>query len=638
MSNFKLPLKYRWIAFFVIMLCIGVAISIALNYLSFNYKKENLILEGQAILDGCAERIENISKTNKNIVSKFEVNEHIDTVLKSEQTEMSSSIISQELTKLGADLNNRVLADSINRCYLYIECKDIFVAPNMFSGMKHFFEINYKGTNITFEEWRAFLKNSAFGDCLVVDNEKKRFIEFIYTIPGYYAKGQMVYMVISIDMDYIYTAKSEDIVNVLLLNEYNKNIIGDLDEKIEISDGLKIEGSAYEDDGDFLLKRDINSEQNWTIVGVISEKTIRKEMIFLLLYGIILIILQILCIVFLSKKFIKQNYIPIENMLIECGADKKNFLGNEFKIINSAIINGKVLNQSITEYKRKNSILDKRWLFSKLLLERHGASDFEMADERTFKYKNFIVLIIELCEDESKENCFDFEDENDYSTALYAVENVMEELLNDRLSAIGCDVEGQLLMIVNFESERRSEVFEIIKDIIENVRYFVLENFGFQFHACMSGVHNSINNAYEEVSELYENNMSLFPNVYFYANDGVCVDDADEFDTQLKEVISYLEQNYKDKNINVAMVGDVFSVSPYYLSKKFKTTLGIGIMEYITAKRIDEAKSLILGTKNSVEKISEAVGFNSLNTFNRAFLKSEGITPGRFRAKYLNLE
>jgi YesN/AraC family two-component response regulator len=70
-----------------------------------------------------------------------------------------------------------------------------------------------------------------------------------------------------------------------------------------------------------------------------------------------------------------------------------------------------------------------------------------------------------------------------------------------------------------------------------------------------------------------------------------------------------------------------------YLSALFKQETGLSLKEYITAKRLEEAKQLLRETAIPITEIAETLGFNSWSYFSRVFKKRAGEQPGQYRAR-----
>ena len=101
-------------------------------------------------------------------------------------------------------------------------------------------------------------------------------------------------------------------------------------------------------------------------------------------------------------------------------------------------------------------------------------------------------------------------------------------------------------------------------------------------------------------------------------------------------VIPYIEENYADCNLSVSMIAEHFGMHPVYTSRLFKEQTGVGLLEYISKYRIEKAKEILKNTDNTLETVSEQVGYATSRTFARMFKKTEGITPGKYREMHRN--
>lgn len=102
-------------------------------------------------------------------------------------------------------------------------------------------------------------------------------------------------------------------------------------------------------------------------------------------------------------------------------------------------------------------------------------------------------------------------------------------------------------------------------------------------------------------------------------------------DARIGEVCRYIEENYSDVNININSIGNTFDIYPAYLSKMFKKSCGITMVDYINNIRIRKAKEMMESTDLTIMEISAKAGYGHIRTFNRIFKKYEGITPGAYR-------
>jgi AraC-like DNA-binding protein len=78
-------------------------------------------------------------------------------------------------------------------------------------------------------------------------------------------------------------------------------------------------------------------------------------------------------------------------------------------------------------------------------------------------------------------------------------------------------------------------------------------------------------------------------------------------------------------------IADRFFISPYYLSRMFKTVTGMKLMEYVTLVRVFEAQNLLRHSQWKVRDIACKAGFPTTSHFNRVFKKVTELTPSQYR-------
>lgn len=109
--------------------------------------------------------------------------------------------------------------------------------------------------------------------------------------------------------------------------------------------------------------------------------------------------------------------------------------------------------------------------------------------------------------------------------------------------------------------------------------------------------------------------------------------EPEQQNTLLKDMESYLEDNYRDENFTVQRVADHFQLSISNLSHYFKNHIGVSVSEYVERLRIQSAREMLLQTNLNVADIAHAVGYAQPATFMRAFKKVCGVSPTVFRNK-----
>ncbi|OXM86002.1 response regulator [Paenibacillus rigui] len=95
-------------------------------------------------------------------------------------------------------------------------------------------------------------------------------------------------------------------------------------------------------------------------------------------------------------------------------------------------------------------------------------------------------------------------------------------------------------------------------------------------------------------------------------------------------VVRYVDEHYSTP-ITLSMMADKVYLNPSYLSTLFKNKLGITFVDYVTQRRIEESKRLLLASEKKIVDIAKATGFTNLRHFNRVFRTLTGQTPGEYR-------
>ncbi|WNR42086.1 response regulator [Paenibacillus roseipurpureus] len=95
-------------------------------------------------------------------------------------------------------------------------------------------------------------------------------------------------------------------------------------------------------------------------------------------------------------------------------------------------------------------------------------------------------------------------------------------------------------------------------------------------------------------------------------------------------VVRYVEEHYAE-SITLNMMAEIVYLSPSYLSSLFKSKQGLSFIDFLTEKRIEKAKSLLLYSDEKIQSISDSTGFTNIRHFNRVFKTLTNRTPSEFR-------
>ena len=101
-------------------------------------------------------------------------------------------------------------------------------------------------------------------------------------------------------------------------------------------------------------------------------------------------------------------------------------------------------------------------------------------------------------------------------------------------------------------------------------------------------------------------------------------------ENKVRKAIAYIEENYTS-DISREGLAASLDINPDHLGKAFKSHTGVKISDYINRLRVQDAGRKLLESDEKIIDIAFSVGFESLSTFNRAFMKEMNITPQAFR-------
>ena len=98
---------------------------------------------------------------------------------------------------------------------------------------------------------------------------------------------------------------------------------------------------------------------------------------------------------------------------------------------------------------------------------------------------------------------------------------------------------------------------------------------------------------------------------------------------QIQKVLYFIENNL-DVSLDLDDLARIAGYSKYHFSRNFKLTIGESIIDYITRLRLEKAQLKVI-QKISIIDVALDVGYETPNGFNKAFKKTFGITPLKYK-------
>ena len=99
----------------------------------------------------------------------------------------------------------------------------------------------------------------------------------------------------------------------------------------------------------------------------------------------------------------------------------------------------------------------------------------------------------------------------------------------------------------------------------------------------------------------------------------------------LKKALDYIDENYMKETLSLNKVSEIVEVSPSYFSTTFSQEMQMTFIEYVTEKRMKQAKKLLRESDMHSGEIAMKVGYKDPHYFSFVFKKTQGCTPREYR-------
>jgi AraC family transcriptional regulator len=102
---------------------------------------------------------------------------------------------------------------------------------------------------------------------------------------------------------------------------------------------------------------------------------------------------------------------------------------------------------------------------------------------------------------------------------------------------------------------------------------------------------------------------------------------------RLCRVLEYIEANLEG-DLSVDQLASIACLSRFHFARAFKAAVGRSPHRYVSAKRLERAKALLIRRDQSLVEIALALNFSCQANFTRAFRQMTGQSPGQYRRSF----
>ena len=92
----------------------------------------------------------------------------------------------------------------------------------------------------------------------------------------------------------------------------------------------------------------------------------------------------------------------------------------------------------------------------------------------------------------------------------------------------------------------------------------------------------------------------------------------------IQNVLDYIEAHITDE-LETKELAKLAYISPFYFQRLFSALCGMGVGEYIRCRRLSLAGEELASTNAKVIDVAAKYGYDSPDSFNRAFRRFHGI-------------
>ena len=103
-----------------------------------------------------------------------------------------------------------------------------------------------------------------------------------------------------------------------------------------------------------------------------------------------------------------------------------------------------------------------------------------------------------------------------------------------------------------------------------------------------------------------------------------------EWAEAVSRAVQYVEDHITEE-LSVREIADQVNISPFYFQKGFAMLCGFTLAEYIRNRRLDLAGNDLAVGEERVIDIALKYGYDSPDSFAKAFTRFHGITPSRVK-------
>lgn len=105
--------------------------------------------------------------------------------------------------------------------------------------------------------------------------------------------------------------------------------------------------------------------------------------------------------------------------------------------------------------------------------------------------------------------------------------------------------------------------------------------------------------------------------------------------SMIDSTVNYIRQHHTER-LTVEELAERAGLSPRQLHRKFREVFGLSVQDFLIKTRIQAASEVLLHSDQNIAQIAARFGFCDQSAFTQLFRKHTGMTPLKFRRRYVS--
>lgn len=516
---------HSWMISYLIIICVAFFCSTGIYLTIGTVVKQEVDRSNTVILENVRLSTDAYINDMQKMVMDIRNNSLLNTLYSSELDETEFSYLSTQIQK---ELSRyQAMNTNIDTIYLYLKERDYVIATNRSVDADTMYDVAYKNTGITKEEWKNTLfdsHKSSFRQLPVfVDGKIKQQLALLNPFPAMSKEPKAVLVVAvsgEIGSQALRNGGFVDDGILFLMDSKNQVVMSSGAQELPVTYEMleqEKQQKLHFDKQSYVITSTKSSAMNMRYVLGVPNNTYYKTAIVIRNIAFIGVFAFLALALYAAFYLLKKNYRPLRELMgyVHETYGKMEEEENEYYVFQTAItkaVNEKAFMQN--KLKQQSNTVREHMLGN--LLKGKNENNLQIEDILfssgvDFKGKQNRVLVFymeyfdALFEGSSKEI------EEQTALAFLVVRNITKELLDRDFTTAFIEVDDMMVCLLNAQEQDEKRVLVKIKETVNEAREIIKSNFYIDFTVSISSAHEAAKEAaaYQEAMEAMDYKMVI---------------------------------------------------------------------------------------------------------------------------------